>query len=830
MDAGSQRTTQVPLFSPQTLISGGTITQVLGNYNDYRGSGLGKGGFERLEEACAPSAFHNSDDSYDQPKCHPNTRVAILKTIIDLIAERRQPAATTDDASSPVSFVFLTGPAGAGKSAIANTVAGRCQDEGRLLASFFFRSTDHSRNNIRPFFPTIAYQICLAIPQLRNYIAATIERDPLILRKSPSLQLNSLLVNPLLHLLHSGLFDIASAPYCVIIDGLDECVDKKARCELLEILTSTVTRTNLPLVFFIASRPEYDILSVINSQNLANISNRLYLYDNNADIFLYLHDNFNNIKATHPSRRLIPPNWPSDASLRELVRKASGHFIYAATVIKYVSSIRYDPMERLELVLTPHYNRKDTPFAELDALYMHILSEVEDVEILLRILSFCRLSSKYPMACSLPIWVLGYTEIMFQRQMMNLLPMLRSNLASLVTVVDESYLNGTHLPFLLHVHHASLTDFLSDRHRSGRYYMDLCWWRREHIAAIFRYFEYFLGCESETVIELQTLLRALHFIEMNLNHTSIKTVFDHFSQFSIEDLHGIIFERESQEIPRISGELYDLLLKLEGLPSSPESSTLHNRLSQVYDKHLRNTLSVYRQYPRLRCLLTILPYATRCSEDRVKCIAHLDVFGNLLVGDSMDKDSLIDSLNTQLHYGPSREDSMAFTAGFLKDPNRAGPSALRGMDYPYMALKCLELLRDTTFFTQQHANSRYLARKRRNTPFLSLHKRDSLYRLYKLTGLHHSRCRLLDMCGPWNNFYRAVKWSRKFVKTVFRAFKKFLLVGLALCYLPYLLKHSCKHEELEARLRQIVFPPYAFRHPKKLALVRKAIAKYVQGE
>ncbi|KAF9559317.1 hypothetical protein CPC08DRAFT_527437 [Agrocybe pediades] len=498
MDAGSQRTTpQVPLFSPQTLISGGTITQVLGNYNDYRGSGLGKG-FERLEEACAPSAFHNSDDSYDQPKCHPNTRVAILKTIMDLIAERRQPAATTDDASSPVSFVFLTGPAGAGKSAIANTVAGRCQDENRLLASFFFRSTDHSRNNIRLFFPTIAYQMCLAIPQLRNYVAAVVERDPLILRKSPSSQLNCLLVNPLLHLMNSGPCDIASAPHCIIIDGLDECVDKKARCELLEILTSAVTRTSLPLIFFIVSRPEYDITTIINSQNLANISSKLYLdetYFPDADIRLYLHDNFNTIKSKHPSGWSIPLNWPPTNSLRDLVRKASGQFIYAATVVKYVSSIQHNPVERLDLVLAPHHNHKDTPFAELDALYMHVLSEIEDVETLLRILSFYCLhilcgfqSGIISMDCRLPIWILGFTEIMFQRKMANLLPILRSNLASLVAVKDRSHFYGGQATFFLHVHHASFTDFLCDRRRSGKYYMDLCWWREEHTSIVFQYF------------------------------------------------------------------------------------------------------------------------------------------------------------------------------------------------------------------------------------------------------------------------------------------------------------------------------------------------------
>ncbi|KAF9559313.1 hypothetical protein CPC08DRAFT_527371 [Agrocybe pediades] len=484
MNTNAPHPSHVPLQPHYAVQFGGTYTQVMGNYNDYRGATV-KGGFERLQDACAPSAFHNSGEGHVHPPCHPNTRVAILRTIMERITgQRMYEDGVTRSTPTPDRFIILTGPAGAGKSAIASTIAGRCYEEGRLLASFFFRLADPSRNHSRHFFPTIAYQICLAIPQARNYIAAVIEKDPFILTKSLSRQLDSLLIKPLIN---SGMLNVTGR-YCIIIDGLDECVDKekKARSELLETLVSGITRTNLPLVFFIASRPEYDITSVINSQNLASISNRLYLDSDWNDIRLYLHDNFNTIKEKHPSRRLIPLNWPSDALFDALVRKAFGQFIYAATVVKYVASNQYNPMERLELVLAPHYNHKDTPFTELDALYMHILSEIEDIETLLRILSFYRLN-RSQMDCRLPIWVLGYTNIMSQRQAVNVLAMLRSNLPSLVTVKEESFFDSEQVAFSFYVNHASFIDFLCDSRRSGRYYMDLFLWRKEHISAIFRY-------------------------------------------------------------------------------------------------------------------------------------------------------------------------------------------------------------------------------------------------------------------------------------------------------------------------------------------------------
>ncbi|KDR68564.1 hypothetical protein GALMADRAFT_27796, partial [Galerina marginata CBS 339.88] len=35
----------------------------------------------------AIGAFHNSAERYDPPKCHPNTRVAVVQDIIDWIED-----------------------------------------------------------------------------------------------------------------------------------------------------------------------------------------------------------------------------------------------------------------------------------------------------------------------------------------------------------------------------------------------------------------------------------------------------------------------------------------------------------------------------------------------------------------------------------------------------------------------------------------------------------------------------------------------------------------------------------------------------------------------
>ena len=53
------------------------------------------------------NAFHNSSERFDPPKCHPNTRVAVLTEIMEWIKPE-----TNED------VLWLYGSAGVGKSAI----------------------------------------------------------------------------------------------------------------------------------------------------------------------------------------------------------------------------------------------------------------------------------------------------------------------------------------------------------------------------------------------------------------------------------------------------------------------------------------------------------------------------------------------------------------------------------------------------------------------------------------------------------------------------------------------------------------------------------------
>ncbi|KIM34767.1 hypothetical protein M413DRAFT_404458 [Hebeloma cylindrosporum] len=126
-------------------------------------------GFERLVQAVSPNAFYNSDDRPDPPKCHENTRVAVINKIIDWATGRIEKDAF---------MLWLYGSAGAGKTAIARKVAELFAEDGLLLAGFLFFRSDSRRNTMTPLVANIAYCVTCVIPDARGTIGRVLEADP----------------------------------------------------------------------------------------------------------------------------------------------------------------------------------------------------------------------------------------------------------------------------------------------------------------------------------------------------------------------------------------------------------------------------------------------------------------------------------------------------------------------------------------------------------------------------------------------------------------------------------------------------------------------------
>ena len=408
--------------------------------------------FKILRKAAAPDAFHNSGHQFDVPRCHENTRVAVLEKIGDW---------TNLLINISAFIMWLYGAAGAGKSAIARTMAEIFHDRQQLLATFFFSRQDSSRNHINSVIATLAYKIALTVPEARPLIVATIENDPLIFHSGFAHQLQRLIIEPLHQLTQQGII----YPTVIIIDGLDECLDHDERTILLHTISGAAGQDFMLLKFLITSRPEVPLARVFNTTPVVEVSARHSLDDgpeSMEDVEYFLSAKFDEIKRTHPSRRHISQDWPSSQAKADLVQKSSGQFIYPTTIIRYISSSRHSPTLRLDMILKLQPLSGESPFAQLDALYRYILLSCENVELALRIIGICVLSTKgidtswdQYACCLFPSEITAPKCI---EPILTLLPGdVERSLEDLGSLIEYKGDNTE-----LRVLHASLFDFLSD--------------------------------------------------------------------------------------------------------------------------------------------------------------------------------------------------------------------------------------------------------------------------------------------------------------------------------------------------------------------------------
>ncbi|KIM46821.1 hypothetical protein M413DRAFT_440395 [Hebeloma cylindrosporum] len=250
------------MFASHTLISGGTFTNNRNDHVHYHGFRESAG---ILHRATATTAFHNSGERFDPTKCPPAVLTKLMKWI-----KREE--------NLDAFIMWMYGPAGAGKSAIAQTIAEMCEEEMLLLASFSFSRNDPSRSTVKPLIATIAYQIMVNIPDLRDAILGAIDRDPLIFSKFLAVQVKALIVAPLQQLAEAGLFKEPTCPRLIIIDGLDECFDPKVQQNIMDVLAKAKRQHQLPLIFLISSRPEKHIsLAFSTGPVLPSVTTRMAL-------------------------------------------------------------------------------------------------------------------------------------------------------------------------------------------------------------------------------------------------------------------------------------------------------------------------------------------------------------------------------------------------------------------------------------------------------------------------------------------------------------------------------------------------------------------------
>ncbi|KAJ8092067.1 hypothetical protein PM082_024307 [Marasmius tenuissimus] len=463
-----QRDTSQSMFtnSKNFTITGGQFNNIGHDYVSSSSAALTYPRTNLAEVIAGVGASHNSQSQFPRGRCLPGTRELVTKAIHNWRA--------STDSSRPI--CWLSGPAGVGKSAIAQTIAEDC-DRHALVASFFFFRSDPQRNNPAFLMPMIAYGLTITRPDVRRLIHRRVSSDPRILNSTLNDQFRQLIFNPLVRrancrerILNSiirPLFPFRSPdrPTLVIIDGLDECGDSDVQRHLLSILQSaysSISSAQFPLRFLICSRPESWIREAFDDAQLDRWTRRVVLDDSfhpNDDIRHYLRHSFERIRTSPKYAQVeFPSPWPSNDVIHSLTHKACGQFIYVSTAVKFVQDEFSHPVEQLRTILDySHRSHGDSPFQELDALYHIIVSANLDQKNLVAILAAIYLLP--PHASPSPKFI--------ERLLGLPAGQVAITLRAMHSVLDIRGPNS-----VIRVFHTSFTDFLFDRKRSESYFIN----------------------------------------------------------------------------------------------------------------------------------------------------------------------------------------------------------------------------------------------------------------------------------------------------------------------------------------------------------------------
>ncbi|KAM6493343.1 hypothetical protein JOM56_011477 [Amanita muscaria] len=302
----------------------------------------------------------------------------------------------------------------------------------------------------KPLFPTLAWQLAFSIPAIKDFLVHALDNTPHLPRKDVETQFEQLVAHPFQQT-NSIASQLSQPAPVIIIDGLDECSNEQLQRRILAVIGNAVKDNHVPLHFLICSRQEALIEDVFDQfKDFTLRIDLATLDDSNHDIEKYLVDQFSDIAT----KRSLAPAWPGPEIIEEFVFKSSGNFIFAVTVMRYVSDEDCDPEEQLDIVrnLKPH--GKASPFAILDELYLEILKQQRDQDFLKTFLAL----------------LVGRSSINADA--------LHEDDATLMNVSEKKlHMKLRRMRSLLKfgpfidVHHKSFLDFLQDPSRSGEYHV-----------------------------------------------------------------------------------------------------------------------------------------------------------------------------------------------------------------------------------------------------------------------------------------------------------------------------------------------------------------------
>ncbi|KIJ94675.1 hypothetical protein K443DRAFT_683576 [Laccaria amethystina LaAM-08-1] len=377
-------------------------------------------------------------------RCDPGTRLEVITQI-----EQR-----LNGSDRRAAICWLSGPAGYGKSAVAQTIAERYAAKGRLLGCFFFLRGAGERSHISRLIPTLAHQVSLSVPAVKPLLEKALRDEPAMLGPSVSLahQFQKLIIEPI----HSTtskvlVFSHLAKQKIFVIDALDECDDKAEMAAFIDVLLNAFPeRSYLPFRVLLTSRVEEHIRKkFVHAEARFLYHLDLGNFDARSDIQVYFTREFARIFDENcQMMQRIPKPWPSAKDLSELLDKAGRSFAFAMTLIQFVGGGSM-PHEALQQLL-------ELGADGLDPIYKHVLSSASGTTALYQILgTIMILEDNKSISFLSSLLNLQHDKVIYELL----------GVQSIIKIPGDD-----NEPIMLY--HTSLRDFLTLKSRSEQYFID----------------------------------------------------------------------------------------------------------------------------------------------------------------------------------------------------------------------------------------------------------------------------------------------------------------------------------------------------------------------
>ncbi|KIK44915.1 hypothetical protein CY34DRAFT_584968 [Suillus luteus UH-Slu-Lm8-n1] len=428
---------------------------------------------DKLDLSDMPYAAGAGLDTTKQ--CLSGTRTDILSQITDWI---------NDSGDTAQRVLWLSGPAGKGKSAIAHTIANWFNDLGGLGSCFCFDRHREADKRHEKVFSTIARDLADRDAEMRRALADTVENAN-ALKKTKDIiqQWQKLFMEPLGKLSESSV-----GPVLIVIEALDESGGRETRRDLLRILSGKLQDNGLPQIAKLP--PNFRIL--VTSRPLRDIDDAFH----GAQHILHLSmDDIPEAVAKSDIHTFVSQELKELPDLRNkefavLADKAGGLFEWARLACKYIQETPPGsyPIDRFNAVVShDHGERKNL----LYDIYSFILGENMGKDRYTK--------NEYQRALAKFHSVMGQILGSAEPLPLNALNAMRSRFPDQrehykVEVVVEhmgSLLSGTTNPSSpIRPLHASFRDFLTDKSSSGDFFVDMSNMQRDLAFASLRVMEH----------------------------------------------------------------------------------------------------------------------------------------------------------------------------------------------------------------------------------------------------------------------------------------------------------------------------------------------------